>query len=111
MTSKNRQTSSSSCQQQAKVPLDHAAARLVKMRKAENIDSNKSGNLLIYRINKVEIYFLLYSYKVLVIGGGAGGCSAAAKFAKKLGKGKVGVIEPNDVSKFALFSFVFPPLL
>jgi len=37
------------------------------------------------------------SYKVLVIGGGAGGCSAAAKFAKKLGRGKVGVIEPNDV--------------
>ena len=81
------------------------------MRKAENIDSNKSGNVLIYRINKVEIYFLLYSYKVLVIGGGAGGCSAAAKFAKKLGKGKVGVIEPNDVSKLALFSFVFPTLL
>ena len=31
-----------------------------------------------------------------MVGGGAGGCSAAAKFAKKLGKGSVAVIEPSD---------------
>ena len=37
------------------------------------------------------------SYKLLVVGGGAGGCSTAAKFASKLGKGKVGIIEPADV--------------
>jgi len=37
------------------------------------------------------------SYKLLVVGGGAGGCSAAAKFAKKLkGTGQVAIIEPND---------------
>ena len=44
------------------------------------------------------------SYKLLVVGGGAGGCSAAAKFAKKLkGTGQVAVIEPNDVSRTQLF--------
>lgn len=39
-----------------------------------------------------------FSYKLVVIGGGAGGCSTAAKFAGKLGKGKVSVIEPRNVS-------------
>lgn len=36
-------------------------------------------------------------YKLLVIGGGSGGCNVAQKFASKLGAGKVGVIEPKDV--------------
>ncbi|XP_037092292.1 sulfide:quinone oxidoreductase, mitochondrial-like [Pollicipes pollicipes] len=34
------------------------------------------------------------AYKLVVVGGGSGGCSVAAKFAKKLGKGKLAVIEP-----------------
>jgi len=34
------------------------------------------------------------AYKLVVVGGGSGGCSVAAKFAKKLGKGQVAVIEP-----------------
>merc|ERR1712212_1061140 len=37
------------------------------------------------------------SFKLLVVGGGAGGCSTAAKFSKKLGKGRVGIIEPSDM--------------
>jgi len=38
------------------------------------------------------------SFKLLVVGGGAGGCSTAAKFTKKLGgSGQVGVIEPSDM--------------
>ncbi|XP_045616214.2 sulfide:quinone oxidoreductase, mitochondrial isoform X2 [Procambarus clarkii] len=37
------------------------------------------------------------SYQLVVVGGGAGGCSTAAKFSSKLGKGKVAVIEPADV--------------
>lgn len=37
------------------------------------------------------------SFKLVVVGGGAGGCSTAAKFASKLGKGNVAVIEPRDV--------------
>ena len=36
-------------------------------------------------------------YKLVVVGGGAGGCSVAAKFTKKLGKGQVAVIEPATV--------------
>lgn len=34
--------------------------------------------------------------KVLVVGGGAGGCSVAAKLSNKLGKGKVVILEPAE---------------
>lgn len=37
------------------------------------------------------------SYRLVVVGGGAGGCSTAAKFASKLGQGNVAVIEPADM--------------
>lgn len=36
------------------------------------------------------------SCKLLVVGGGSGGISTAAKFASKLGKGNVCVLEPHD---------------
>lgn len=36
-------------------------------------------------------------YELLVIGGGTGGCSISNKFASKLGRGNVGVIEPNEI--------------
>ncbi|KAK7074777.1 hypothetical protein SK128_016877 [Halocaridina rubra] len=36
-------------------------------------------------------------YKLLVLGGGAGGCATAAKFSSKLGAGKVAVVEPADM--------------
>lgn len=36
------------------------------------------------------------SFRLLVVGGGTGGCSLASKFASKLGKGKVAVLEPNE---------------
>ncbi|XP_069946797.1 sulfide:quinone oxidoreductase, mitochondrial isoform X2 [Cherax quadricarinatus] len=36
-------------------------------------------------------------YQLVVVGGGAGGCTMAAKFSSKLGKGKVAVIEPADM--------------
>ena len=38
------------------------------------------------------------SYKLVVVGGGAGGCSTAAKFASKLKKGELAVIDPSEVS-------------
>ena len=42
---------------------------------------------------------LIYcSYKLVVVGGGAGGCATAAKFSSKLSQGSVAVIEPADVS-------------
>ena len=38
------------------------------------------------------------SYKLVVVGGGAGGCATAAKFCRYLGKGQVAIIEPSEVS-------------
>ena len=40
------------------------------------------------------------SYQCVVIGGGTGGCAMASKMSRKLGKGKVAVIEPAQVSFF-----------
>lgn len=37
------------------------------------------------------------SYKLVVVGGGAGGCATAAKFSSKLGKGQVAVIDPANM--------------
>lgn len=36
------------------------------------------------------------NYKLVVVGGGAGGCAVASKFVKKLGAGNVAVIEPSQ---------------
>nr|ABV22505.1 sulfide:quinone oxidoreductase [Arenicola marina] len=36
------------------------------------------------------------NYKMVVVGGGTGGCAAAHMFSRKLGKGNVAVIEPAD---------------
>nr|XP_040582094.1 sulfide:quinone oxidoreductase, mitochondrial-like isoform X2 [Lepeophtheirus salmonis] len=36
------------------------------------------------------------SYKLVVVGGGAGGCSIASKFVSKLGPNQVGIIEPRN---------------
>ena len=41
----------------------------------------------------------IFSYKLVIVGGGAGGCSTAAKFASKY-PGQVAVIEPRDVLQF-----------
>lgn len=35
--------------------------------------------------------------ELLVVGGGSGGCSMAAKYASKMGAQKVVIVEPNDV--------------
>lgn len=37
------------------------------------------------------------SYKLVVVGGGTGGCAVAARFCRELGKGNVCVIEPAEV--------------
>ena len=39
------------------------------------------------------------SYHCVIIGGGTGGCAMASKMSRKLGKGKVAVIEPAQVSR------------
>ena len=38
------------------------------------------------------------SYKLLIVGGGTAGSAIANKFARKLGKGQLAVLEPSDVS-------------
>jgi len=38
-----------------------------------------------------------HSYKLVVVGGGAGGCGTANKFVNKFGPGEVAVIEPNTM--------------
>jgi NADH dehydrogenase FAD-containing subunit len=45
-------------------------------------------------------FVFVFSFKLVVVGGGAGGCSTAAKFASKLGRGQVAVIEPREVICF-----------
>lgn len=40
----------------------------------------------------------LSTYKLVVVGGGAGGLSVASRFAAKLPKGSVAAVEPKDVS-------------
>ncbi|CAG9785929.1 unnamed protein product [Diatraea saccharalis] len=41
-----------------------------------------------------------YSCKLLVIGGGSGGCAIAAKFARRLKKDEVYILEPNEEHYF-----------
>ena len=40
----------------------------------------------------------LSEYEVVIAGGGSGGISAGARLAKSLGKGKVAIIDPAEVS-------------
>lgn len=44
------------------------------------------------------------SYKLVVVGGGTGGCATAARFCRRLGKGNVAVIEPSEVGGTQSFS-------
>ncbi|KAK3928648.1 Sulfide:quinone oxidoreductase, mitochondrial [Frankliniella fusca] len=48
-----------------------------------------------------------HSCQLLIVGGGAAGCSLGAKFASKLGRGKVTILEPSDVHYYQpLFTLV-----
>lgn len=48
-----------------------------------------------------------HSCKLLVVGGGAGGCSIAAKYASKLGKNRVIIIDPADRHYYqAMFTMI-----
>lgn len=49
---------------------------------------------------------MCFRCKVLVVGGGTGGCTMAAKFANKFkDPNKVVIIEPNDVSHLIISSY------
>ena len=45
------------------------------------------------------------SYKLVVLGGGTAGSAVANKFASKLGRGKVAVVEPSKVSCTSIYIF------
>ena len=47
-------------------------------------------------LNNVHVMFEC-RYKLVVVGGGSGGCSVAAKFARKLRPKEIAIIEPADV--------------
>jgi len=38
----------------------------------------------------------------VILGGGSGGCSVAAKMARKMDPAQIAVIEPSDVKKYYL---------
>ncbi len=45
-------------------------------------------------------------YKLVIVGGGAAGATMSNKFASKLGKNRVAIIEPADVSHILSISWV-----
>ena len=48
-----------------------------------------------------------HQYKLVIVGGGAGGCGTASKFASKFGQGEVCVIEPRSEHYYQpLWTFV-----
>lgn len=47
--------------------------------------------------NKTKV-LLYFRCKLLVVGGGSGGCTVAAKFARRLNKDSVIILEPSNVS-------------
>ncbi len=61
--------------------------------------SNITGKITIF-LTSCLCLLQCSKFKLVVIGGGAGGCSVAAKFAKTLPVTSVAVIEPSDVSDY-----------
>uniref|UniRef100_U5ER07 Sulfide:quinone oxidoreductase, mitochondrial n=1 Tax=Corethrella appendiculata TaxID=1370023 RepID=U5ER07_9DIPT len=51
---------------------------------------------IIRLLSTTQINYENYKCKLLVVGGGAGGCAVAAKASNKLGEGKVIILEPAD---------------
>ncbi|EFP06444.1 hypothetical protein CRE_18395, partial [Caenorhabditis remanei] len=52
--------------------------------------------LFLIRKKKKKIKFPAKHFKLLVVGGGAGGLGAASKFARKLPRGSVAIVEPRE---------------
>ena len=45
-------------------------------------------------------------YDLVIVGGGAGGCATAHMFSRKMGRGRVAIIEPADVRIYSIqFNF------
>ena len=46
------------------------------------------------------------NYKVLILGGGTGGCATANTIANKLGKDELAIVDPADVSYFDSYDII-----
>lgn len=65
-------------------------------------------NKMCISLKTVHIGKICFRCKVLVVGGGTGGCTMAAKFAHKFkDPNKVVIIEPNDVSLFSYYIHIY----
>lgn len=77
------------------------ALKLVAQRSAASIcQRNVASPTTATRTFSVSKQHDSESYKLVVVGGGSGGCSVAAKFCRELGKGKVAVIEPSEIHAY-----------
>jgi sulfide:quinone oxidoreductase len=63
-----------------------------------SVEKGQKEQVNLLTISVFVIGWKCCSCRLLVVGGGAGGCSIAAKYASKLGKNKVIIIDPADVS-------------
>jgi len=82
--------------------LDSLLQEILKM----SLPTLKFKNTLLRALNNTDHFRLISTtktldadlkYKLVVVGGGAGGCGTANKFVKKFGPGEVAVIEPNEM--------------
>ncbi|XP_057375994.1 sulfide:quinone oxidoreductase, mitochondrial-like [Daphnia carinata] len=62
--------------------------------KCKSVIGGSGLNLRFFSTSKQR---LSQSYKIVVVGGGAGGCSVAAKFSSLLPKNHVAIVEPSDI--------------
>lgn len=60
----------------------------------KSVKSNTNGALKWFSTSPTN--FANHSCKVLIVGGGSGGCAVAAKFAKTLAKNDLIIVEPSD---------------
>ncbi|XP_065093357.1 sulfide:quinone oxidoreductase, mitochondrial isoform X2 [Ochlerotatus camptorhynchus] len=59
-------------------------------------NSSSKSDILLRGFATSNVHNENHKCKVLVVGGGAGGCAVAAKLSSKLGAGKVLIVEPAD---------------
>ncbi|KAI8436279.1 hypothetical protein MSG28_004324 [Choristoneura fumiferana] len=63
----------------------------------EYVQNAAAGTAPLTPLRPCATHTLHYRCKLLVVGGGSGGCTIAAKFARRLQKDAVIVLEPSDV--------------
>ena len=64
----------------------------------ENLPTQKQGPSRAAAFSTSPTFQKTKRYELVVVGGGSAGCATAHMFTRKMGRGKVAVIEPADVS-------------